>query len=343
MTKGPDQTPDVVVPAWEAFDRDYVETGIPCAVVVRATPYVALFLDEGAARLGGHFEIGRTTTVPVSPLEEVSFRAVAVDGKFCLELSTRSPELYRNFFFMLADVASGVVSDGETPTVSLDRSLRNWNALLRHPEMLSEERQIGLFGELWLLRRLVATMGLMALQAWTGPRRQSHDFRLAKSELEVKTTSGSGRVHIVNGLNQLVPGTGFDLYVLSLQVTHAGSGGMTLAEAIEGIATALRHRPEAEREFSELLKLSGYRPTDASRYPRRRRLLGQPLLVPVRDGCPRLIPEALAALPPHFAAERIHDVTYRIDLNGMRIPDGDPRFLEVLLASPAAMGDLTDV
>lgn len=342
MSAGPVETPDVIVPAWEAFHRDHVETGIPCAVVVRAAPYVALFVDEGAARLGGHFET-EGGEIPTSPLEEVSLREVRVDGRTCLELSTRRPELYRNFFLMLADVASGIVSDGESPIASLDRSLRNWNALLRHPDALSDERQIGLFGELWVLRRLIRSMGTAALQAWTGPRRQSHDFRLADSELEVKTTSGPGRVHTVNGLNQLVPSAGFDLYVVSLQITHAGSGGATLEEAVQGIAAELRHDPQAERAFIELLALSGYRPQDAPRYPRRRRLLGQALLVPVVDGCPRLTPEAISAIPAPFAPERVRDVTYRVDLHGLGVPDGDPRFLGVLPASSADVGGSSDV
>lgn len=343
MSVGPVKTSDVIVPAWEAFHRDYVETGIPCAVVVRATPYIALFLDEGAARLGAHFEILGTAAIPVSPLEEVRFREVLLDGRSCLELSTRTPGLYRNFFFMLADVASGIVSDGEPPTASLDRSLRNWNALLRHPDALSEERQIGLLGELWVLRRLLHSMGTAALQAWTGPRRQSHDFRLVNSELEVKTTSSTRRVHTVNGLDQLVPSVGFDLYIVSLQVTHAGSGGVTLEEAVEGIAAELRHEPQAERVFLELLALSGYRPQDAPRYPRRRRLLGPALLVPVVDGCPRLTQEAIAAIPPPFAPERVRDVTYHVDLHGLGVLDDDPRFLEVLPASSADAGGSSDV
>ncbi|MBP0496013.1 PD-(D/E)XK motif protein [Pararoseomonas indoligenes] len=336
-------TSDVVVPAWEAFSRDYIETGIPCVVVVRATPYVTVFLDEGATRLGGHLEIAPTTAIPISPLEEVSFLEVLFDGRRCLELSTCRPELYRTFFFMLAEVASGAVLDGESPIASLDRSLRNWSALLRHPETLSEERQIGLFGELWLLRRLVRSLGVAALQAWTGPRRQSHDFRLAHSEFEVKTTSGSGRIHTVNGLGQLVPSTGFDLYVVSLQITHAGSGGATLAEAVEEIAAELGLGSEAERTFFELLTLSGYHSTDAPRYPRRRRLLGPSLLVPVVAGFPRLTPEAIAVIPSSFAAERIRDVTYRIDLHGLGVPDGDPRFLEVLPALPVDAGESPNV
>ena len=89
--------------------------------------------------------------------------------------------------------------------------------------------------------------------------------------------------------------------------------------------------------------LSGYRPADAPRYPRRRRLLGPPLLVPVVDGCPRLTPEAITVISPSFAAERIRDVTYRIDLHGLGVQDGDSRFLEVLPASQAGKGESPDV
>jgi hypothetical protein len=186
-------------------------------------------------------------------------------------------------------------------------------------------------------------MGSAALQAWTGPRRQSHDFRLANSEIEVKTTSGPGRVHTVNGLDQLVPSVGFDLFIVSLQITHAGSGGATLEDAVDRIAAELRAEPEVERVFFELLAQSGYRVQDAPRYQRRRRLLGPALLVPVVDGCPRLTPEAIAFIAPPFAAERIRDVNYRIDLHGLGVPDGDPRFLGVLPAPSADAEVISDV
>jgi hypothetical protein len=343
MTEEVLPSPAEVVPAWEAFARDYVETGIPCAIVIRASPDVVLFLDEGAARLGGYFEIEDQATVPPSPLEEITFREAIMENKRCLELSTTSTALFRTFFFMLGDLASGIVTDGEDAIVSLARSLRNWYAILRHPETLSEERQLGLFGELWLLRRLLGTMGHAAVKSWTGPRRQSHDFRLATIEFEVKTTAGSQRLHTINGLDQLVPSPGFSLFILSLQVTHGGTGGWTLAEFIAETAASLRHEAEATREFIELLELAGYRQKDAALYTRRRRLLGPPLLVCVADGCPRLTTDALAALPLSFSTERIRDVTYQIDVAGMGSFDGDEEFLAILPVVRKKMGEPTDV
>jgi hypothetical protein len=86
--------------------------------------------------------------------------------------------------------------------LALESSLALWRALLQTSALLSEEKQVGLAGELWLLERLLRGLGPRALDAWVGPGGQSHDFRLGDFEFEVKATSGTRRVHMINGLNQ---------------------------------------------------------------------------------------------------------------------------------------------
>ena len=323
-----------LLPAWELFAHDYVENGVPYLYVVRSDPRVEVFVDQQSVRLGARLALPAATVLPASPLDEVLVANVLVNGVHTLEISTTSRLLYRNFYFLIADIISSVVLDSVLPLAALEQSLLRWQALLSVSDLLTEERQVGLFGELWMFRRLLPTLGAATTDAWTGPSAQAHDFRIGTNEFEVKSTSGSGPMHVISGLDQLVPSIGCRLFILSLQITHAGTGGITLAEAITATGEALRPWSGAEDRFLYLLAGLGYKPTDAVRYPRRRKLRGQGLLVPVIDGCPRLIPDALAALPAIYEPSRIRRAVYDIDLQGLGFHDGDPRFLQLLPATP---------
>jgi hypothetical protein len=96
------------------------------------------------------------------------------------------------------------------------------------------------------------------------------------------------------------------------------------------LAKKFEEWPFARDRFVAQLRSVGYRPEDASRYPRRRRQRAPMTLVDVVDGCPRLTPDALSYLPTAFAAGRIDGVSYQIDLDGMGVSDGDPAFAAVL-------------
>jgi hypothetical protein len=324
-----------LLPAWETLEHDYIESGVPGLFVICPAPRVALFIDANGSRFGATFRLPDTGPAPPSPLDCITIAEVGIQGERHLELATAATDLYRNFYLLVADVVRGVVIDGIEVRAALAESLGRWQTLLRQTVLLSEERQAGLFGELWLLRRLKAVLGASAVDSWTGPDGQAHDFRLGAVEFEVKTTGAAGRVHVINGLGQLCPTVGAHLYLLSLRLAHGGSGGETLSEAVSSIRENLRGTPGALLRFNQQLENTGYHDQHAAHYSRRRRLADRAMLVPVRDGCPRLVPEALAALPLAFAPSRVRDVTYEIDLTGLGISDGEHAFLEILPDDPA--------
>jgi hypothetical protein len=328
-----------LLPPWELFAHDYIDNGVPCLYVVQTEPRVSLFVDQGSARIGATFALTDMVALPISPLDEIRVSDVSIDHHRHLEVSTTSRLLYRNFYLLMADIISGVVSDGLSPPAALEQSLQKWHALLSTTELMTEERQLGLFGELWMLQRLLPRLGLGTLDAWTGPAAQAHDFRVGTDEFEVKTTSGAARTHTISSLDQLMPSTGCSLYILSIQLAHAGAGGTTLGETVQSIVGTLEPWDGAATRFLYLLAQVGYKPQDAVRYSRRRKLRTRPQLVLVGHGCPRLVPLALAALPPTFAAGRIRRAVYDIDLEGLGFPDEDPRFLRLLpLPDPRVQG-----
>ena len=326
----PTARPETLIPAWETLRSDYVDTGIPGVCVVRAEPKIDIFVDGGGTRLGAILAFPESGPLPISPLTEIAVTETRVGGVRCLRVSTDAALLFGTFYLVLNDIIRTVVEDGYSATAALEASLARFDALLRTASLLSDERQIGLFGELWLLERLLPHLGEQALDAWVGPARQTHDFRIDRVELEVKTTSGSRRVHTINGFGQLAPSADCRLFLVSLRVVAAGSGGTTLPEAVVGLAAALAPFPGAGTRFGRMLEAIGYRDTEAGHYRRRWRFADDARLIAVDDGCPRLTRSALDDLPAGFAAGLIRNANYEIDVEGLGVADGMPDFTAVL-------------
>lgn len=332
------------LPDWAEFERDYVANGVPHLFVVRANPTVALFVDQGGARFGAKFETLVTKSRDLkSMLAEIHVDDVLVDGRSAVEIWTDSEILFPNFYQLVSEIVRAVVDDGEAPDTALLSAVARWEALLSRPSLMSEESQAGLFGELWLLERLIGSMGPLAVDAWVGPVPQPHDFRLGDVELEVKTTSGSARVHTINGVGQLEPSLGCTLYLVSLKLANAGTGGRSLPEAVAAIEAMLAASPITLARFQSGLAKNGYDPLHANRYSRRRRLRDNAALIEVADGVPRLTSEALASIDAQFAPERLGRVVYAVNVDGMGVPDGSPAFLAVIPSSKCELPEPSDV
>jgi hypothetical protein len=318
-----------LLPDWQELLSTYIETGTPVDVVIQNDPRISVFVDGGGARLGALIEYKDESTPLNNPLAVISV-SVKIGSVRYMEISTRYRELYRDFYLLLGELIDSIVKGGTSPSVALKSALSRWQTLLRSNVLLSDERQLGLFGELWVLERLLSSIGAAALDAWVGPLRQEHDFRLSNNEFEVKTTSSARRTHIINGLGQLSPSQNCSLYIVSLQFTLAGAGGRTLAETVAELELPVKKSGADVWQFGRLLELVGYRAGEAQYYSTRRRIGGTPRIIPVAGGCPRLTRESLSNIRLEYLPDRILDAQYRIDVEGLGYQDGDPRFLAVL-------------
>lgn len=322
-----------IMPGWEAINRDYIESGVPGLLMIRVMPRAVLYVDSNALRIGARFATSNAEPPPLSPLAAISVCNVIDEGVQCIEVSTSTFELFRNFYFFLLDVIAEILDHGADPRAALAASLSRWHSLLRESIILTDEQQTGLYGELWVLRRLIDGLGPNAIKAWTGPTKQPHDFRLTNIEIEVKTTTGVRRTHTVNGLAQLMPSPGCSLFIASLRIEDAGSGGETLPDVVASIYFRLAGSEDIKALFSAGLTAVGYRDADVNYYSRRRRRPADAvIIVPVEDGCPRLTTESFEKLPARYAPERILDVTYKVDLSGLGFVDGSTEFLRILPA-----------
>ena len=121
--------------------------------------------------------------------------------------------------------------------------LSDWQQLLRRlsPRGMSDEAQLGLWGELWVLRDVLApAMGIGdAIRAWRGPMGADQDFQMGAVCMEVKTSAAHGldRIPIASERQLEVPGD-VVLVLLGLSVDARVGHGETLGDMIRVVRAA---------------------------------------------------------------------------------------------------------
>ncbi|RBL71318.1 PD-(D/E)XK motif protein [Pseudomonas sp. MWU13-2625] len=154
-------------------------------------------------------------------------------------------------------------TEAEALERAIGRTFR-WHYLLRggRPDVLSEEAQKGLLGEIEVLKLLISSLGAKAaLAAWTGPSGAPKDFELKVGCIEVKARREASRpfVSIANE-HQLadVPGRHLWLGVLSVDRVQLPQG-LTLADHITEVTELLeRTEPSARMDWDLHLSDAGY-------------------------------------------------------------------------------------
>jgi len=188
--------------------------------------------------------------------------------------------------------------------------IRAWQDFMdrRNEGLLSSEAELGLYGELVILDRILAA-GMPtrnALEIWQGPLDGLHDFMPGMGSIEVKTTLAVGSFPItVSSLDQLDDNLRQPLFLAAVRLALDESG-TTLPEMADEIRARLRASDADAGMFDVRLIQAGLLPTVLDRYTRRFRL-SSIAIMPVSNGFPRLI---RADVHP-----AIRDARYDIDLN----------------------------
>lgn len=314
---------------WEQL-QERIALGVPFVHRVPAplagAPAVDILVSERGDELALRIPCITAGELAASPLAEMDMGYIDIPTGRAIEIKTRSRALFQDIYNFFVSVSDKIQLDGAEPQGALEETMDNWRELLRSRTILSEEIQLGLRGELWLLRRLTATLGDQVLAAWIGPQKQPHDFRLGNNEFEVKTTRGTAHIHIINGVAQLEPSLDHALYVLSFRMAPAGANaGTTLPDDID--ATRALLGPAARVQFDGVLRTFKYKDEHRDFYRLQLQMADEPLLVPVDENCPRLTRELLAKVP-HL--ERLSDIRYRANFDGLGVRAGTPEFEAIL-------------
>jgi hypothetical protein len=309
----------------ENFDR-YLSSRLPVLLPVLGTPEAGVFIDPLKPELGLRIAVDENGEIPRTGLRNLVSRVVHHGDAWYFEVAVTSPALFRDAYPMLCSMADRVQIDGLSPSAALRATLNRLSTLLSTPDMLSREREVGLFGELLTLSGLFDVLGPdVAVQSWRGGQAEEHDFGLPDFDVEIKTTTGERRVHWIESLTQLVPTGARPLWLVSHQVTGAGAGtGHALTELIDesrrrtGTGTV---RDAFEAGLSGAGWDDSYRDRVESRWARRTTSTAHL----VADGFPRLTPEKLRQAG--VLLDRIPDVRYRIDLSGLATSTDTPKII----------------
>lgn len=175
-------------------------------------------------------------------------------------------------FDVIGGEIAGCLASTEQPTAGmvalvLAKWRRFWS--LQPRAMLSREEQIGLFAEVWFLAMwLIPKMGPReAVARWRGPLGSRHDFEWRGRSVEVKaTTSTRGRIHRINGLDQLMPPEAGDLLFYSLHLREEAGADKTLPSIVETCRKLLEADAAAADMFDHLLARAGYSPAHEADY-----------------------------------------------------------------------------
>lgn len=242
--------------------------------------------------------------------------------------STGIPETsLRPMAHLAYEAAQRVSDDPEITNESLVRGLEPFLRLVLSRELLSQEHQVGLTGELLLLRELLdqaAEDGLpleRAVECWVGWDSSTRDFRHGATAVEVKVSQTDRREHWVGSMFQLLPepGTEEGVFVYSVGLRSDRSRTYNLLTEIDRVLERLEPALK-ERFLSQLSQYGGVglNLSDRSRYELEPGLLvvKRPALVRVDNLQGILRPESFVEGEP---PARVLGIRYRVDLEGAPI------------------------
>lgn len=294
--------------------HDYLASGAPAIVKVDGEPVAYLIIDPGMSRLAMRFPDDHSGVPDLAPYRHFSAGKVAWEDGLWVELMIDGTELLDTYPVLCA-VADRVQLGGLNFPVAVREVIASFHELLAAAGRLSDEQELGLFGELLLLEHLIAQMGEQnALNSWRGPIAEEHDFGLESDDVELKTTTSERRRHWINDLEQLTPTVGRSLWLVSVQLTTAGIGASKLPELIATLRSKVLD-PETTALLEHRLADAGWRDEQSALYQRRFRARSVPALFRVDAVFPALTTASLVAAgldPSHFPK-----VTYMLELSGV--------------------------
>ncbi|ADO41854.1 PD-(D/E)XK motif protein [Ketogulonicigenium vulgare] len=227
---------------------------------------------------GCHFPLGREALIvafpgswPVNPArlpEGKGFDVSCIEGQTVFAGKTaialvRRPEGSPDIFaIMVVDVLRTLETTADTANrdvmeAFLERVME-WQAFMaRTHRPLSSDAQIGLLGELWLLRLLTDTsLGAGALGCWQGPLRAAQDFHVRGGAIEVKSTVRTGSfLARINSIEQL-DGDRAPIFLCAFRFEE-NTDGISLVDLVSELRERFR-LAGIQRGFEALLMVMGY-------------------------------------------------------------------------------------
>lgn len=296
----------------------YFRSGAVTTHVISGFPDVLIRIDgpgQKISLLTPHTGMLQDT----AELKRVSTGLETRDGNKWACITVDARDLYTEAYGLMLSIAQAM-HGGATFPAATSAAMTNMKTLLAAKPRISEEKQVGLVGELLLFRALLdAYDEHTVIDWWLGPLAEERDYAFPAFDGEVKTTLGESRTHVIHGAGQLEPSPGRALWLVSIQITRAGGdpNGITLPGLIHEVRELLTTTRD---RFVTCLASEGWEDDDAAMYPTAYVLRTTPAAYLVDDDFPAVTPSRLHAVVPH--SDLVSAVTYRVDVSSRTA--GDP-------------------
>ena len=287
------------------------QAGNPVVLPIAGAPACSLDIDPVHGTI--------TLTTPFEPPEpslakwrNISFRPVVSPEGDKAELTVMVEDNVHGAYGLLTSIADQVQLEAEPLAAAVATAIDKHRDIFAGNTALSQDKEVGLFGELLVLEYLIATIGAgKAVETWQGPLNEEHDFVFSDVHLEIKTTTSEQRRHMMHGLMQLVPLRGVPLSLISLQLTRSNhEGGRTLPEIISQLRAEVEgHRPKVDGALAAW----GWKDEDAELYTTFWAKRSEARAYDIDDHFPAFTLERLAPVIPNMKV--VSDVSYRIDVS----------------------------
>ena len=290
---------------------------------IPGNPVVYLAIDPLIPKLSVRTAVAKNTVPNVAAYRNITSGIRYWKDQSWCEVSIEGSAV-KTAYPVVCDIADRLQLNSHDFSRAVSGALHAWEALLAPKNVLSEERQTGLYGELLVLRELLKGMlPTLAIASWRGPGAEEHDFGLQDFDLEVKATTTEDRLHWISSATQLMPSLNRPLWFASIMLTDGGAGGATLPELVAKLEASLP-APDVGT-FRTKLHDAGWRNDDAQLYDRRLRLRTAPFILPVDQAFPAITADGLVLAG--IESSRIKRLKYMVDLTGLTSTNSLPSLL----------------
>ena len=189
--------------------------------------------------------------------------------------------------------------------------INEWRRLFERlsTEGLNSEQQVGLYGELFFIKRLMESdiNHDAIIQSWLGTSGSNHDFSFGKISIEIKTTRANyPTLKITNELQLDILGLDH-LFVVLLAVDVREALTDTLTSIIADIQYYLANNRSILNLFNQKLQEVGYFKDHEDQYKKTSYHLRDYIIYKVTEGFPRIDRAVLGT-------DSIFNVSYQINL-----------------------------
>ncbi len=311
---------------WENYFNNYILPNQSAILRILGKPRFDLYFDADIGCLGCRIWSDDKIDPSLQIFKTINIFNEEICNESVINLSVKDEDLFCDFFNLISNLSDKIQLMNLGINEAFSTSVGSMEVLLSRKQILSTEKQIGLWGELYVLDHLIERFGTNAISSWVGPTAEAHDFRLKKIELEVKTTTRENREHFIHGLTQLMPSPGSDLFFVSIQLSKGGSGGKTLCQLVEDIEKKLDSF--SSKDFFNKLYMAGYRSGHKQFYLNRLKIRSDILVVLVDNFFPAFTQKELRKSVPKNMLSRLSNFSYCLDVLGLASENINNFFME---------------